>query len=83
MTGRCSFTGLAIHNVQPATASIVRRKEDEKEKGTELVYWGNVEKMLQEIVEEGNEGPENRILKCVELLPCTAQTNTFLTFCRL
>lgn len=83
MTGRFSFTGLATHSVQPATASTVRRKEAEKEKGTELVYWGNVEKMLQKIVEAGNEDPGSRILKCGALLPCTVQTNTFLTFCRL
>lgn len=69
--GRCSFTGRATQHVQPATASIARRKEAEKEKGTELVYWGNVEKTLQKIVEAGNEGPENRILKCGALLPCT------------
>lgn len=81
--GRCSFTGLATQHIQPATASIVRRKEVKKEKGTELVYWGNVDKMLQKIVEAGNEGPENRILKCETLLSCTVQTRTFLTFCRL
>ena len=82
MAGRCSFTGLATQHFQPAAASIVRKKEAEKEKGAELVYWGNVEKMLQKIV-AGNEGPGNRIFKCGTLLPCTVQTKTLLTFCRL
>lgn len=68
ITGRCSFTGLSTQLIQPATTSIVRRREAEKENGAEFhSHLENMEKMFHKIKEADYKNKQTKHLASLQL----------------
>lgn len=91
MSGRCSFTGLVTQHIQPATASVVRRKEAEKEKGMFIaVMWRKCfRKFWQQIMkaqEIGFQSVDTSALYCANqdffyfFSGCSRAVNHILSF---